>query len=54
MRLIIIDGLDGVGKDTHAKLIKDRYEQMGENVIIRSHPEADNFFGKKTKEALLG
>jgi len=54
MRLIIIDGLDGVGKDTHAQLIKNRYEKIGEKVVIRSHPESDNFFGKKTKEALLG
>ncbi len=54
MRLIIVDGLDGVGKDTHAQLIKNRYEKMGERVVIRSHPEADNYFGKKTKEALLG
>ena len=54
MRLIIVDGLDGVGKDTHAKLIKDRYEGMGEKVAFRSHPESDNFFGKKAKKALLG
>jgi len=54
MRLIIVDGLDGVGKDTHAKLIKDRYEEMGEKVALRSHPESDNFFGKKAKKALLG
>ncbi len=54
MRLIIVDGLDGVGKDTHAKLIKDRYEGMGEKVVLRSHPESDNFFGKKAKKALLG
>ena len=54
MRLIIVDGLDGVGKDTHAKLIKERYEKKGETVIIRSHPESDNFFGRKTKKALLG
>jgi len=54
MRLIIVDGLDGVGKDTHAKLIKGRYEEMGENVVIRSHPESDNFFGKKARKALLG
>ena len=53
MRLIIIDGLDGVGKDTHARLIKERYEKNGERVIIRSHPENDNFFGKTTKNALL-
>ena len=54
MRLIIVDGLDGVGKDTHAQLIKKRYEEKGEKVILRSHPESDNFFGKKAKKALLG
>ena len=54
MRLIIVDGLDGVGKDTHAQLIKDHYEKKGENVIIRSHPESDNFYGIKSKKALLG
>jgi len=53
MRLIIVDGLDGVGKDTHALLIKKRYENMGESVILRSHPESDNFFGRRTKTALL-
>jgi len=54
MRLIIVDGLDGVGKDTHANLIKKRYEEKGEKVVIRSHPESDNFFGRKAKRALLG
>lgn len=54
MRLIIIDGLDGVGKDTQAQLIKKRYEDKGEKVVIRSHPESDNFFGRKAKKALLG
>jgi dTMP kinase len=54
MRLIIVDGLDGVGKDTHAQLIKERYEKKGENVVVRSHPESDNFFGRTAKKALLG
>jgi dTMP kinase len=54
MRFIVIDGLDGVGKDTHAKIIKKRYESKGETVVIRSHPESDNFFGKKAKKALYG
>jgi dTMP kinase len=54
MRLIIVDGLDGVGKDTHANLIKKKYEKKGENVVIRSHPTSDNFFGRKAKNALLG
>jgi len=54
LRLIIVDGLDGVGKDTHANLIKERYEKRGEKVIIRSHPASDNYFGIKAKKALLG
>ncbi|UCF50386.1 MAG: hypothetical protein JSU91_02585, partial [Thermoplasmatales archaeon] len=54
MKFIIIDGLDGVGKDTQALFIKKRYEKLGKKVIIRSHPESDNFFGKKAKKALLG
>jgi dTMP kinase len=54
MQLIIVDGLDGVGKDTQARLIKERYNKLGKKVIIRSHPESDNYFGKKAKKALLG
>jgi dTMP kinase len=53
MLVIIVDGLDGVGKDTHARLIKQRYEKKGKTVVIRSHPESDNFFGKTAKKALL-
>ncbi len=54
MRLIIVDGLDGVGKDTHAEFIKNRYEKQGERVVVRSHPTDDNFFGRCAKKALLG
>lgn len=53
MRLIIVDGLDGVGKDTHAELIKNRYEKLGGRVVLRSHPSDDNYFGRKAKKALL-
>ncbi len=54
MRYIIIDGLDGVGKDTHALLVKEKYEKIGEKVVIRSHPNSDNFFGRVAKKSLLG
>lgn len=54
MRLIIIDGLDGAGKDTHAILIRERYEKKGDQVILRSHPESDNNYGIKAKVSLLG
>ncbi len=54
MRFIVIDGLDAAGKDTHARMIKERYEDKGEHVVLRSHPTCDNPFGFKAKEALLG
>ncbi len=54
MRFIVLDGLDASGKDTHARMIKERYEDAGEDVILRSHPTCDNPFGFKAKEALLG
>ncbi len=36
------------------RLIKQRYEEKGEKVIVRSHPESDNFYGRTAKKALLG
>ncbi len=54
MRFIVIDGLDGAGKDTHSNLILEKYVAKGENVVFRSHPESDNKYGIKAKEALLG
>ena len=53
MRFIIIDGLDGSGKDTHANLIHERYQSKGDSVILRTHPSNDNFYGLKAKNALL-
>ncbi len=54
MKFIVIDGLDGSGKDTHASLIKEKYLKKGESVILRIHPEDDNSYGIKAKNALLG
>ena len=54
MRFIVIDGLDGVGKDTHAQMIMKKYLDAGQSVILRSHPENDNIYGQKAKKALLG
>lgn len=54
MRFIVIDGLDGVGKDTHAQMIRQKYLKQDENVILRSHPEIDNYYGRTAKKALLG
>jgi len=54
MRFIIIDGLDGSGKSTQAKLIEEKYLSLGESVILREHPSFDNSYGLKAKKALLG
>ncbi|MEN6329252.1 MAG: thymidylate kinase [Methanobacteriaceae archaeon] len=54
MRFIVVDGLDGSGKSTHAQMIREKYQQMGESVILREHPSPDNPYGLKAKQALLG
>lgn len=53
MRLIIVDGLDAVGKDTQGKMIADYYKKKGEKVILRTHPSEDNYFGRKAKKSLF-
>lgn len=54
MRFIIVDGLDGSGKTTQARLIQEKYQSIGESVILREHPSSDNSYGLKAKKALLG
>lgn len=52
-KFIIIDGIDGSGKDVQAQILYDKYNENGDKVVLRSHPENDNTYGKKAKEALL-
>ncbi|MFX1282834.1 MAG: thymidylate kinase [Promethearchaeota archaeon] len=49
---IVIDGGDGCGKDTQAKLVARYYFNKGMKVRIRSHPSIDNPFGRFAKSAL--
>ncbi len=53
MRFIVVDGLDGCGKDTHAENIKRLLELQGERVSIVSHPSA-RLFGRMSKRFLQG
>ena len=53
MKFIVVDGLDGCGKDTHAVSIKRMLELRGENVRIISHPSA-RLFGRMSKRFLQG
>ncbi|WP_296878188.1 thymidylate kinase [uncultured Methanobrevibacter sp.] len=52
-KFIVIDGLDGSGKDTQILLLAEMYKKQGRDVTIRSHPCDDNIYGRKSKQALL-
>lgn len=53
MRFIAVDGLDGCGKDTHARRIARLLESKGEKVTIVSHP-SNRRFGRISKKSLEG
>lgn len=50
-RFIAVDGLDGCGKDTHAKRIASLLQSKGEKVTIVSHP-SDRWLGRMSKRSL--
>lgn len=52
-RLVVVDGLDGCGKDTHARRMKALLEADGQHVTIVSHPSGSRF-GRLSKKALEG
>jgi dTMP kinase len=53
MRFIAVDGLDGCGKDTHARNIQMFLEQRGEQVTMISHPSR-RLLGRLSKRSLQG
>lgn len=52
--LIAIDGIDGSGKGTQTKLIKDYLESRGKGVDLVSFPQYSSFFGTLVGEYLNG
>ena len=48
-KFIVIDGLDGSGKDTQVRLLAEMYEKQGRSVTVRSHPCNDNRYGSSFK-----
>lgn len=54
MRFLVIDGLDGSGKDTQALKMKEYISKSGEDIVLRVHPSQDNAFGRASKKALMG
>jgi len=53
VRFIVVDGLDGCGKDTHAQRMKELMESEGQKVTIISHPSRRRL-GRLSKRALEG
>ncbi|HEY3422481.1 MAG TPA: thymidylate kinase [Methanocellaceae archaeon] len=54
MRFLVIDGLDGSGKDTQALMLKEYLSKGGDEIVLRVHPSQDNAFGRASKKALMG
>lgn len=57
-KFIVIEGLDGAGKSTHARHIKDYVEKTflddGRRCVLTSEPSADNQSGLDVRGLLLG
>lgn len=53
-KLIVIDGLDGCGKNTQTKLLYDRLKSMGKNVHMVSFPDYDSRSSEAVKMYLNG
>lgn len=54
-KLIVIDGADGSGKKTHARMLSERLRGEGHSVETLDFPRyTENFFGKFIRECLDG
>lgn len=53
-QLIVIDGIDGSGKATQAKLLANRIKKTGRQVASFDFPQYQNFFGQMVGEYLRG
>ncbi|MBM4237552.1 MAG: thymidylate kinase, partial [Euryarchaeota archaeon] len=53
MRWIVVDGIDGSGKTTHAFWIKEHYEGRGASVAVFIHPSG-RLLGRISRRSLQG
>ena len=52
--LIVIDGIDGSGKQTQTELLKHKLISKGKKVITYEFPNYSTFFGKIIRDYLDG
>lgn len=50
---IVIEGIDGTGKSTQAKMLKEHYEKIGREVVASFEPTKSSEFGKKLRHAMM-
>ncbi len=53
-RFIVIEGVDGSGKETQSKLLVKHLEKIGERVLYVDFPQYEGFFGKLVANYLRG
>jgi dTMP kinase len=52
--LLVIDGIDGVGKTTQVALLVEKFKKMGVDAVSLKSPNYGGVFGKVVKEYLSG
>lgn len=52
-KLFVIDGIDGTGKATQTKLLKEKLESEGRKVVTLDFPQYDNNIGGRVIKKLL-
>ena len=48
-KIIVIEGIDGAGKATQSKLIREKLEEKGKDSLIYSYPDYSSVYGKRIK-----
>lgn len=51
-KIIVIEGIDGAGKATQSKLIREKLEEKGKDSLIYSYPDYSSVYGKRIKDFL--
>jgi dTMP kinase len=51
-KLIVIEGIDGAGKATQAKILKEKLESEGKQVSVYSYPDYSSVYGERIKSFL--